>query len=64
MTGQTLGKFSTLEVAACHAIHLVHSIAIRSNLELKTRPKQLLVALLLDITLPGLTHYSSAFETF
>jgi hypothetical protein len=34
-------EFSTLEVAACHAMHLLHSIAAWSNLELKTRPKQL-----------------------
>ncbi len=45
-------EFSTLEVAACHAMHLLHSIAIRSNLELKTLPKQLLGSLLLDIALP------------
>ncbi len=45
-------EFSTLEVAACHAIHLLRSIAIWSNLELNTRPKQLLGSLLLDITLP------------
>jgi hypothetical protein len=46
-------EFSALEVAACHAMHLLHSIAIRSNLELKTRPKQLLGSLRLDITLPA-----------
>ncbi len=46
-------EFSTLEVAACHAMHLLHSIAIWSNLELKTRPKQLLGSLPLDIALPG-----------
>ncbi len=46
-------------------MHLVHSIAIRPNLELKTRSKQLLVALQLDIALPSIAHYSSAiFETF
>jgi hypothetical protein len=57
--GQTLAdrdkpraEFSTLEVAACHAMHLLHSIAIWPNLELKTRPKQLLGSLPLDITLP------------
>jgi hypothetical protein len=30
-------------------MHLLHSIAIRPNLELKTRPKQLLGSLPLDI---------------
>ncbi len=47
-------EFSTLEVAACHATHLLHIIAIRSNLELKTRPKQFLGSLLLEIELPHL----------
>ncbi len=42
-------EFSTLEVAACHAMHLLHSKAIRPNLELKTRSKQLLGSLPLDI---------------
>ncbi len=45
-------EFSTLEVAACHATHLLHNIAILSNLELKTQHKQLLGSLPLDITLP------------
>jgi hypothetical protein len=46
-------EFSTLEVAACHAMHFLHSIAKWPNLELKTRPKQLLGSLPLDITLPA-----------
>ncbi len=45
-------EFSTLGVAACHAMHLLHSIAIGPNLELKTHPKQLLGSLPLDIVLP------------
>ncbi len=48
-------EFSTLEVAACHAMHSLRSIAIQPNLELKTRPKQLLGYLLLDIALPNVT---------
>ncbi len=44
-------EFSTLEVVARHALNLLLSIAIRFNLELKTRPKQLLGYLLLDIAL-------------
>ncbi len=39
---QPWAKFSTLEVAACHAMHLVRSIAIWPKLELKTQPKQTL----------------------
>jgi len=48
---EPLAEFSTLEVAACHAMHLLHSIAIWSKLELKNQPKQLLGSLLLDIAL-------------
>ncbi len=46
-------EFSTLEVAACHAMHLLRSIAIWRNLELNTRPKRLLGSLPLDIVLPA-----------
>ncbi len=34
-------------------MHLVHSVEIQPNLELKSRPKQLLGYLPLDIPLPG-----------
>jgi hypothetical protein len=44
--------FSTVLVSECHAMHLMHSIAIRSNLELKTQPKQLIGSPPLDIALP------------
>jgi hypothetical protein len=48
-------EFSTLEVAACHAMHLPYRITMRPNLELKTQPKQLLGSLPLDIALPEQT---------
>ncbi len=51
-TDKPWAEFSTLEAAACHAMQLPHSIAIQPNLELKTRPKQLLGSLPLDIVLP------------
>jgi hypothetical protein len=38
-----------------HTMHLLPSVAIQPNLELKTQPKQLLGSLLLVITLPGQT---------
>ncbi len=57
MTGRALGRILTQKMAACHDMHLVCSITIRPNLELKTRPKQLLGSLPLDITLP-VTIYS------
>jgi hypothetical protein len=50
---ESWAEFSTLEVTACNAKHLLSSIAIRPNLELKTLPKQLLGSLLLDVVLPG-----------
>jgi hypothetical protein len=36
-------------------MHLLSSVAIQPNLELKTQPKQLLGSLPLVITLPGLS---------
>jgi hypothetical protein len=36
-------------------MHLLPNVTIQPNLELKTRPKQLLGSLPLVITLPGLT---------
>ncbi len=41
-----------------HAMHLPSSVAIRPNLVLKTRPKQLLGSLPLDIALFGLVFVS------
>jgi hypothetical protein len=38
-------------------MHLLHSIALRPNLELKTWPKQLLGSLPLDIVLPRQVTY-------
>ncbi len=49
-------EFTTLEVDPCHAMHLVRSIAIWPNLELKTQPKQLLGSLPLDIAIPSVSH--------
>ncbi len=37
-------------------MHLLPGVAIKPNLELKIRPKQLLGSLLLVIALPGLVH--------
>jgi hypothetical protein len=48
LTGLNLGR-----VFNCmYAMHVLYSITIRPNLLLKTRPKQLLATLLLDIALP------------
>jgi hypothetical protein len=48
-------KFSTLKVAAACILHLLSGVAIQPNLELKTRPKQLLGSLLLVIALPAIS---------
>jgi hypothetical protein len=41
-----------------HAMHSLSSVAIQPNLELKTRPKQLLGSLPLDIVLPDYNEES------
>ncbi len=46
-------EFSTLEVAAACILHLLSSVTIQPNLELKTQPKQLLGSLPLVIALSG-----------
>jgi hypothetical protein len=42
----------------CHTMHLKPGVAKQPNLELKTRPKQLLGSLPLVIALPGQCHYT------
>ncbi len=42
-----------------YTMHLLSSVAIQPNLELKTQPKQLLGSLLLVIALPGVTLHKS-----
>ncbi len=41
-----------------HTMHLRPGVAKQPNLELKTRPKQLLGSFPLVIALPGLGHFS------
>ncbi len=51
-------EFSTLEVAVLYAMHLPPSTAKLTNLELKTRPKQLLSYLPIDVTvLPATSRW-------
>ncbi len=56
LTGRTLGRVFNSRRVCMHAMHLLCSVAIQPNLELKTRPKQLLGSLPLDIALPALRH--------
>jgi hypothetical protein len=50
---KTWAEFSTLEEAVCK-ISTIHAVQpIQPNLELKTRPRQLLDYLLIDIVLPA-----------
>ncbi len=44
-------------MAACHAMNLPHSIAMRPNLELNSQPIQLLGSLPLDLALPILALF-------
>ncbi len=46
-----------------HTMHLLSSVAIQPNLELKTRPKQLLGSLLLVIALPGVLQVNAKSAT-
>ncbi len=72
LTGQTLGRVFNSRRVCMHAMHLLNSVAIRPDLELKTRPKQLLGSLPLDIVLPGICklfqlsvmHFSSLLGPF
>jgi hypothetical protein len=50
---KTWAKFSTLEVAICMRPHFSVLSVKLPNLQLKTRPKQLLGSLPLVIALPG-----------
>ncbi len=52
LTGQNLGRVFNFRSGHFHAAHLWCNPVKLLNLKLKTRPKQLLVSLPLDITLP------------
>ncbi len=51
LTGRALGRVFNFRSACMHTMHLLPSVAIQPDLELKTRPKQLLGSLLLVIVL-------------
>jgi hypothetical protein len=53
-TGRALGRVSNFWSGCMHTMHLLPSVAIWHNLELKTQPKQLLGSLALVIMLPSL----------
>ncbi len=54
LTGRALGRVFNFRSGCMHTLHLLPNVAIRPNLELKTRPKQLLGSLPLVISLPAL----------
>jgi hypothetical protein len=53
VTVQTLGRVFNFRSGCMQIMHLLHSVALLPNLELKTRPKQLLGSLPLDVALPS-----------
>jgi hypothetical protein len=60
LTGRALGRVFNFRSGCCmHTMHLLPSVAIQPNLELKTLPKQLLGSLPLVIALPGQTLNSN-----
>jgi hypothetical protein len=54
LTGRNLGRVYNLRNGCLHAMHLLYYGVKLSNLKLKTRPKQLLGSLSLDMALPAL----------
>ncbi len=54
LTGRTLGQVFYSRRVTMHAMHLLSSVVIQPNLELKTRPIQLLGSLQSDIVLPSI----------
>jgi hypothetical protein len=52
LTGQNLGQVFNFRNGRVHAKHFLHYRLKLPNLKLKTRPKQLLGSLPLDIALP------------
>jgi hypothetical protein len=54
LTGRALGQVFNFRSGCMHTMHLLPSVAIRPNLEFKTRPKQLLGSLPLVIALPSI----------
>ncbi len=55
LTGQALDRVFNFRSSPVYTMHLLPSVAIRPNLELKTRPKQLLGSLPLVIAHPILS---------
>jgi len=53
LTGRALGRVFNFRSDCPHTMHLQTSVAIQTNLNLKTWPKQLLGYLPLVIALPG-----------
>jgi hypothetical protein len=58
LTGQNLSQVFNYRRVRIHSVHLIFSEAKRSNLKLKTRPRQLLGPLPLDSMLPTLPKYA------
>ncbi len=52
LTGRALGRVFNFKIGCMDNMHLLPSVAIQPNLELKTQPKQLLGSLPLVILLP------------
>ncbi len=60
LTGRALGQVFNFRSGCMDTMHLLPSVAIQHNLELKTRPKQLLGSLPLVIALPGQSELCKA----
>jgi hypothetical protein len=63
LTGQNQGQVFKFRRGCLHAIQLYHFETKLPNLKLKTRPKQLLGSLPVDIALPGLISLDLIFKS-
>ncbi len=65
LTGWALGRVFNFRSGFMHTMHLLPSVAIWPNLELKTRPKQLLGSFPIVIALPAFIHFNNlSLQTF
>jgi len=64
LTEQNLGRVFNYRSGSMFALQLLCTKAMRSNLKLKTRPKQLLGSLPLETALPGIGDEAASLGRF
>jgi hypothetical protein len=64
LTEQNMSRVFNFRSGCLHALHFLHNVAIRSNLKLKTQPKQLLSYLPLNIAPRSIIRHQLFFTNF